>query len=93
MTANQYNAWGVMHILHTFTGVSVTNPNEKRQWIVTTVWALAMDALAIGLVVMILSSYYMWWVLPKKRLLGSLVLFAGCASCILFVFGLRWIYS
>jgi hypothetical protein len=91
--ANQYNAWGIMHVLHTFTGISVTSSNQKRQWIVTTAWALAMDAVAIGLIAMIFSSYYMWWVLPKKRALGSLVLFAGCLSCILFVFGLRWIYS
>ncbi len=91
--ASQYNTWGIVHVLHTFTGVSVTNSNQKREWIVTTAWALAMDAVAIGLIVMVFSSYYLWWVLPKKRVLGSLVLIAGGVSCVLFVFGLRWMYA
>lgn len=93
VVSNQYNAWGILHVLHTFTGVSVTNPKQKREWIVTTAWALAMDAVAVGLIFMVFSSYYMWWVLPKKRMLGSTVLCAGCLSSFLFVFALRWIYS
>ncbi len=93
VVANQYNAWGVMRTLHSFTGVSVTNPKQRREWLATTVWALAMDALAVGLIIMVFGSYYMWWVLPKKRVPGLLALFAGCASCLVFVAGLRWLYS
>jgi hypothetical protein len=93
VVSNQYNVWGVVHVLHTFTGVSVTNAKQRRGWMVTTVWALAMDAVALGLIVMVFSSYYMWWVLPRKRAPGSIALVAGCLSCFLFVFALRWIYS
>ena len=52
-----------------------------------------MDAVAIGLIVMVFSSYYMWWVLPQKRTLGAIVLASGCLTCFFFVCGLRWIYS
>lgn len=87
------NVWGIMHLLHTFTGVRMTDVhNNERDWIVTTVWALSMDAVAVGLVVMVLSSFYMWYGLKQKRKLGLVALGLGFLSCGLFVFGLRWIY-
>jgi len=66
------NAWGVMHILHTFTGVRAGDSRNQRDWILTSIWALTMDAVAIGLVMMVLGSYYMWWRLPRKRAWGRL---------------------
>jgi hypothetical protein len=48
---------------------------------VTTIWVLAMDALAAGLIVMVLGSYYMWWRLKPKRQLGVVVLTAGFVTC------------
>jgi len=47
-----------------------------------------MDALAAGLIVKVLGSYYMWWRLKKRRSLGFLVLGAGVTSCGIFVAGL-----
>jgi hypothetical protein len=47
-----------------------------------------MDALSVGLVVMVLGSYYMWWRLTKTRTLGLLALSAGAAACATFVAGL-----
>jgi hypothetical protein len=40
-----------------------------------------MDALAAGLIVMVLGSYYMWWRLKPKRQLGLIVLAAGYVAC------------
>jgi len=82
------NTWGVVHILHTFTGVRVNDALNQRDWILTTVWALAMDALALGMVLMVVSSFYMWFRLKAKRRLGAAVLAAGFAACGLFVAGL-----
>ena len=44
---NQLNAWGVMHLLHTFTGVRAGDARNARDWTLTTLWALSMDAVAI----------------------------------------------
>jgi hypothetical protein len=74
-------------ILHTFSGSRYAD-TSRRDWLVTTVWVIAMDALGVGLVVMILGSYYMWWRLTKKRSLGLLALGAGAACCAAFVAGL-----
>ena len=83
------NAWGVMHILHTFTGVRANDSRNQRDWILTSVWALSMDAVAAGLLMMVFGSYYMWWRLPQKRAWGLLALMSGWIVCAMFVVGLR----
>jgi len=75
-------------IFHTFSGSRFNQPASERDWMVTSVWVFAMDALALGLVVMVLGSYYMWWQLKKKRTLGFFALAAGFASCGAFVAGI-----
>jgi len=86
------NTWGIMHVLHTFTGVRMDDSRNRRDWPLTTVWVLSMDALAAGMVVMVLSSFYMWWRLKQKRRSGALTLGLGLVSCGLFVIGFRWIF-
>ena len=74
-------------IFHTFSGSRFTQPASQRDWVMTSVWVFAMDALAAGLIVMVLGSYYMWWRLKKRKTLGVLALAAGFAICGLFVAG------
>jgi hypothetical protein len=81
---------GALHafqIFHTFSGSRFNQPASRRDWIVTSVWVLAMDALAVGLVVMVLGSYYMWWRLKKRKALGVATLFIGVLCCAVFVAG------
>ncbi len=85
------NTWGVLHVLHTFTGVRMADPRNQRDWMLTTVWALAMDALAVGLVLMVSTSIYMWYGLKQKRRLGLVTLGLGVLACGLFVVGLKWL--
>ena len=88
---NDVNVWGVMHVLHTFTGVRATDARNGRDWALTTVWALSMDAVAVGLIVMVFSSYVMWYQLKPKRRGGVIALLLGFASCMAFLAGFRWI--
>ncbi len=83
------NGWGVMHILHTFTGVRAGDSRNQRDWILTGIWALSMDAVAAGLLLMVFGSYYMWWRLPRKRVGGLVALISGWLVCAAFVGGLR----
>jgi hypothetical protein len=73
---------------HTFSGSRFNQPATQRDWIVTSLWVWAMDALAVGLMVMVLGGYYMWWRSKQARMLGWAVLALGFASCGLFVSGL-----
>ncbi len=86
------NLWGVIKVLHVFTGVQLDDPRQSRDWALTTVSAYSMDVVAAGLIFMVLSSLYMWWVLPQKRLLGAVVLGLGSIICGLFCIGLRWLF-
>jgi hypothetical protein len=88
---NRLNAWGVMHLLHTFTGVRAGDGRNARDWLLTTVWALSMDAVALGLLVMVFSSYIMWYRLKGKRLAGFVALLLGAATCGAFIVGVRWL--
>lgn len=86
------NAWGIMRLLHTFTGVRLNDSRNERDWVLTSVWAFAMDAVAAGLILMVLGSLYMWYALPQKRRLGAIVLAFGFLSAGVFCVGLRWLY-
>jgi hypothetical protein len=75
-------------VFHTFSGSRFNQPASQRDWIVTSIWVWAMDALALGLIVMVFGSYYMWWQLKKRKALGVAVLACGVASCGVFVAGI-----
>jgi len=85
------NTWGVMRVLHTFSGVRANDARNQRDWALTTLWVLSMDAVSIGMVVMVFGGLYMWFVLPAKRIGGLVALLLGTAVCCVFVVGLRWI--
>jgi len=81
---------GTMHtfqIFHTFSGTRFNQPASRRDWAMTTAWVLAMDALAAGLIVMVIGSYYMWWRLKQRRTLGVITLTLGYAICGAFILG------
>jgi hypothetical protein len=75
--------WAVFRIFHTFSGSRFNAPGG-RDWILTTIWVVAMDSLAAGLIIMVLGSYYMWYRLKPAHTLGFVVLAAGFASCAMF---------
>ena len=87
----ELNGWGAMHLLHTFTGIPAADTRHVRDWTLTTVWALSMDAIAAGLIIMVFSSYIMWYRLKGKRRGGIVALVLGFVSCGAFVTGLRWL--
>ncbi|TWU42379.1 hypothetical protein [Novipirellula artificiosorum] len=53
----------IINQMHVFTG----NLGERqRDWLPTKIWSFSMDALAIGLIVLVLSSLYMGWHSPHR---------------------------
>ena len=89
---SEVNLWGVIKTLHAFSGNVIDDPRNSRDWALTTLWAWSMDVVAAGLIYMVLSSFYMWFRLPRKRLPGVIVLALGTLSCGLFCIGLRWLF-
>jgi len=88
----QTNLWGVVHWLHHFTGVRLDRPELERDWVLTRLWSLAMDALCAGLVCLVGSGLYMWYPQWRRSTAAWLSLAAGAAGCGFFLFGLGWLY-
>lgn len=80
------NAFGVLDALHKLTGVKLDEPDRRRDWFWTRVWSMAMDALALGWIVLVLTGIYLWWRVPAKRVGGAVALALGIALCAFFVF-------
>ena len=85
---------GTLGDLHTFTGVRgiYREPNSVRDWLPTRIWSFGMDAVAIGVILMVLTSLYMGWQRFKAHPVGSLVSFAlGAILTVYFIWGLAWL--
>ncbi len=83
----------LLEMMHTFTGVRPVwgEPASRRDWWVTGVWSFALDAVSVGLLLQVASSWYMWYQLRDKRRAGLVVFASGLASCAFFLWGLAWI--
>ena len=84
------NGWGFLKMLHTFTGVRLGDPRAQRDWWVTRFWSLSMDAVALGLIALLLSGFYQWFQSRRAMILGSICFGLGIASCAFFLVGLDW---
>ena len=87
----ELNGWGTARALHTFSGLRLGDAKNQRDWVLTTFWVYAMDALSVGLVVMVLSGVVLWWVRRERRASGLIALAGGVLICGWLVFGLRWL--
>lgn len=81
---------GILEQLHTFTGVrGIWNePVQERDWIVTRIWSLSMDALCVGVILVVLSSLYMGFRVTEHRRWAVASFVLGVLVCSCFVWGL-----
>lgn len=87
----QVNGWGIFRTLHTFTGTRANAPTAERDWWLTKLWSFSMDALAVGLILLVLTSITLAIERRDKWLGSAVALGLGFAACGFFVFGLRWL--
>lgn len=84
-----YNAWGKLRNLHTFNGADRDGLNPQPNWIITRIWRFSMDAVAIGLIYLSVSSWIMWFKIRKDYAWGYAALLTGFAVAIYFICLLR----
>ena len=84
-----FNWWGKMRILHTFNGSDKINPEVQPNWLMTHIWRLSMDIIALGLIYLCLGSWIMWYKIRKDYSMGMIVLILGIAGAVFFIFLLR----
>jgi hypothetical protein len=85
------NGWGILRALHTFNGVGANATRAERDWNLTKLWTFAMDALAAGLVALVITSVLLAWERRDRRRSALIAFAAGCFVCGFFVFGLGWL--
>ncbi len=81
------NAWGVLNMLHSFTGVRGGRPEALRDWWLTMVWSGAVDAVSAGVIFLALSGIWIWFRSGQRRAAGLAALAAGVVACAAFLFG------
>ncbi len=85
------NSWGVFRTLHTFTGIRANAPTAQRDWWLTKLWSFSMDALALGLVFLVVTSIVLA-IERREKWPGATIAFGlGLSTCAFFVLGLRWL--
>lgn len=84
-----FNIWGVLRTLHTSNGVDKNDITKPSNWWLSTAWRFSMDAVAVGLILLCVSSYIMWYRLKKGRALGFMLLGAGMLGAVYFVWLLK----
>lgn len=82
----KFNFWGKIRTLHTFNGADRNNPDVRPNWIVTKIWSGTMDGIALGLIILCLSSWLMWYNVRKIYPAGFYVLILGFTGAFFFVF-------
>jgi hypothetical protein len=83
------NGWGSLRMLHTFSGVKANDLRAQRDWWLTKLWSFSMDTLCVGLVLLVLTSWWMAFGSRKNGVPPAIVLALGAAMGAFFVFGLR----
>jgi hypothetical protein len=84
VTSTALNGWGALHTLHVFSGANGP-PGHARNWVMTKVWSFAMDAVAVGLVFMVGSGWWVWLGSGRRRRTGFAALAAGAAVAAAFL--------
>jgi len=76
--------------LHTFSGVRpIWGERESvRDWLPTRIWSFSIDALAVGVILLVASSLYMGFRQKEKRVPVTVSLMVGIAVCSFFIWGL-----
>ena len=76
--------------LHTFSGVRPIwrEKEPKRDWLPTILWSFSIDALAVGVILLVGSSLYMGFRMREKRIPVAISLALGTAICSFFIWGL-----
>ena len=73
----QFNFWGKLHTLHTFNGANRQNEDASPNWLITRIWKFSMDAIAVGLILITISSWLMWYKIRSNYPFSALVGIAG----------------
>jgi hypothetical protein len=80
------NLSGKIQALHTFNGTNKRKSDPQTNWLITRIWRLSMDGIAIGLILLCASSWVMWYRIKENYPWGWVVLISGFGVAGYFIF-------
>lgn len=82
----KFNSWGTMRNLHVIRNPSPKEQHERLPSALASVWSISIDIIALGLIVICLLGWFLWFHAGRKRFyLGLISLAAGFSICIYFL--------
>lgn len=88
LESTRVNAFGAFQMLHTATGVRIGREDNRRDWLPTRLWGLMIDAVSLGMALIVLSGCYLAFSKGKSLRLELLSLGLGLAICLYYLLGL-----
>ena len=80
-----FNFWGQWRTLHTFNGVNKGDVLQDPTWWITQTWKITMDGMAIGLILICITSWIMWFKVRKEYRVSYWVILASVISASYFL--------
>jgi hypothetical protein len=77
---------GKIQALHTFNGTNKRKTDPQTNWLITRIWRLSMDGIAIGMILLCASSWVMWYRIKENYTWGWVILISGFGVAGYFVF-------
>lgn len=82
----ELDQWAIMRALHTSRNPTLTEQNERYPNLIASIWSFSMDVVSVGLIIICLGGWYLWWQVDRKRFyLGLVSLSCGFILCIYFL--------
>lgn len=79
--------YGALNTLHIFNGMQRFDPKKEHlTWYATKLWVIAMDGLAIGIIILIFTGFYIWLKTKKNLISGTVCLLLGTILAIMFLY-------
>jgi hypothetical protein len=79
---------GKIQALHTFNGTNKRKADPQTNWLITKIWRISMDGIAIGLILLCASSWVMWYRMKENYPWSWAILISGFAAAGYFVFAI-----
>ncbi len=69
--------WEVMRSLHKLRNPTPKELGGRHQPAVALIWSISMDIVSIGLIIICLGGWYLWWQAERKRFYFGLISITG----------------
>jgi hypothetical protein len=84
---SRFDQWDVMKTLHKLRNPTSGEQGYRYHSLLSSVWSFSMDVVSVGLIIICLGGWYLWWQASKRRFyLGLISIASGFVLCLYILF-------